>query len=54
MNTRYGHVTYTKLGIRHSTLRYFCRDFKIDIAKYTHNGLLDKNVKLNENFVFFY
>jgi len=53
MNTRYGHVTYTKLGIRHSTLQYFCMDFNIDIAKYTHNGEVDKDVTLQDNFVFF-
>ena len=53
MNTRYGHVTYTKLGIRHSTLQYFCRDFNIDIAKYTDNGEVNKDVRLQDNFVFF-
>ena len=52
-NTRFGHITYSKLGIRHVTLINFCRSFKIDIAKYTHNGKVHKDVNLDENFMLF-
>lgn len=56
MNTRYGHVTYTKLQIRHSTLMYFCNDFNIDISSSVispSKQIVNKNSILDANFVYF-
>lgn len=56
MNSRFGHVTYTKLGIRHATLMSFCKDFAIKIPLKTNsssNGIISKDSYLAPNFVYF-
>ncbi|MBQ0769932.1 MAG: hypothetical protein KBT58_11615 [Bizionia sp.] len=37
IETRLGSVAYTLLGVRHSTLHYFFRDFKIDYLSQCEN-----------------
>ncbi|MPR35863.1 hypothetical protein [Salmonirosea aquatica] len=56
MNTRFGHVTYTKLGIRLSTLVFFCKDFEIDLLQNRKPSSVTNTLKeivLEDNFVFF-
>ncbi len=54
MDTRFGHVTYTKLCIRHSTLNSFCKDFEIEIEKNTKSTSQSfKDHLLEDNFVYF-
>jgi hypothetical protein len=56
MNSRFGHVTYTKLGIRHATLIHFCRDFDIKIqleVESPSERVVDKDSYLSPNFVYF-
>ncbi len=56
MNTRLGHVAYTKLGIRNSTLIRFCEHFNIDITSNTKslkNEPINKDSSLEPNFVYF-
>lgn len=56
MNSRFGHVTYTMLGIRHATLKSVCRDFNIEILLNfnlsTSRGI-GKDSILDSNFVYF-
>lgn len=56
MNSRFGHVTYTKLGIRHATLLSICKDFNIQIQLETTSSPrrnIDKDCYLHPNFVYF-
>ena len=56
MITRFGHVAYTKLGIRQSGLINFCKDFEIDILSQIKDntyGELNKDSILDDNFVYF-
>jgi len=56
MDTRFGHVTFTKLEIRHATLRKFCSDFDIEIIKRDKHSSIrsdDINCMLDDNFVYF-
>ena len=56
MNTRFGHVTYTKLEIRHATLIHFCNAFNIDISSSVispSKQIVNKDSILDANFVYF-
>jgi len=58
IETRLGSVAFSILGLRHSTLRYFFRDFNINYLEQgvdlTSNKKVEyKNLKLTPNFVFF-